>query len=75
MLAGLSPVCRRGTPKLQKLVPAAYGIMKFSKKHLKKECAKSEPAKQQMEEWIHGSDMWNSRKIQNCKTAALECHR
>ena len=30
MLAGLSPVCRRGTPKLRKLVPNVYGITNFS---------------------------------------------
>ena len=57
MLAGLSPVCRRGTPKLQKLVPAAYGITNFSKKHLNEACAKSVPVKQLTEVKIHGSIM------------------
>ncbi len=49
MLAGLSPVCRRGTPKLQKLAPNAYGIINLSKKHLKEAWLKNVPAKPLME--------------------------
>ena len=58
MLAGLSPICRRGTPKLRKLVPNVYGITNSCKKLLNEACAKSMPAKLQTEVRIHGSTMY-----------------
>ena len=58
MLAGLSPVCRKGTLKLRKLVPNVYGITNFSKKLLNEVCAKSEPAKLLTEVRTHGSTMY-----------------